>query len=130
MNYNTYKTKNNTTIVYALLMLLAFGFTSCETSSISELSEGDEEIITPDITTYENSAKGILDSACVECHNANQQNGGVRLDNYEFAFIEADNGRMLSRMTNTTNPMPPNGNLPNNLIQVITNWVDDGTLEN
>jgi hypothetical protein len=130
MNDNAPQIKNYTIKAYYFLVLIAFGFTSCETSSISELSEGDEEIIIPDITTYENSAKGILDSACVECHNANQQNGGVRLDTYEFAFIEADNGRMLSRMTNTTNPMPPSGNLPNNLIQVITNWVDDGLLEN
>jgi hypothetical protein len=128
MNYNAYKTKNNTTIVWSLLILLAFGFTSCETSSLSELSEGGE--VTPDIVTYENRAQEILNNACVECHNANQQNGGVRLDAFEFAFLEADNGRMLSRMTNTTNPMPPTGNLPDNLIEAITNWVDNGILEN
>ena len=130
MNYNAHQTKNDTTKTYYLLIVLfTFVFTSCETSSLSELAAVEEDM-TIDIVTYENRAKGILDSACVECHNANQQNGGVRLDAYEFAFLEADNGRMLSRMTNTTNPMPPSGNLPDNLIEDIMNWVDNGILEN
>lgn len=121
--------RNHIKAVSYFLLLVTFGFTSCERSSLSELAEVEDEIIL-DIVTYENRAKGILDNACVECHNANQQSGGVRLDTYEFAFMEADNGRMLSRMTNTTNPMPPSGNLPNTLIEDIMDWVDDGILEN
>jgi mono/diheme cytochrome c family protein len=130
MNYNADQMKNDTTKTYYLLMmLLTFVFTSCETSSLSELS-AEEDGTTIDIVTYENRAQEILNNACVECHNANQQNGDVRLDAYEFAFLEADSGRMLSRMTNTTNPMPPSGNLPDNLIEDIMNWVDNGILEN
>ncbi|WP_299763712.1 c-type cytochrome domain-containing protein [uncultured Dokdonia sp.] len=110
-----------------ILILCMFGFTSCERSSLSELTPELEEV---NVVTYENTARAILDNACVECHNVNEQTAGVRLDAYDFAFIEADNGRMLARMTDPTNPMPPSGNLPDNLIQGIIDWVDDGILEN
>lgn len=132
MNYNAHQMKNDTPkTFYVLIVLLTFIFTSCETNSLSELAavEDDEEVIL-DVVTYENRAKGILDNSCVQCHNANQQNGGVRLDTYEFAFLEADNGRMLSRMTSTSNPMPPSGNLPDPIIEDITDWINDGILEN
>jgi len=122
--------KDTFKIVTLSLLIGILGFTSCETSSLSELAavEEDEEPVA--VVTYENTAKAILDSACVECHNINEQTAGVRLDAFEFAFIEANSGIMLQRMTNTTNPMPPSGNLPNNLIQDITDWIDDGILEN
>lgn len=129
MNYMIYKTENNIKRIALLFVFGMIGFTSCETSSLSELAAVEEEDPVA-IVTYENTAKAILDSACVECHNVNEQTAGVRLDAFEFAFMEADSGIMLSRMTNTTNPMPPSGNLPNNLIQDITDWIDDGILEN
>jgi len=44
--------------------------------------------------------------------------------------MEAANGRMLARMTDINNPMPPSGNLPDALIQDIMQWVEDGILEN
>ncbi len=113
--------------VVAFLML---GFVSCETSTLSELADDGNEENAPEVVTYDNTARAILDNACVECHNINNQTAGVRLDAFEFAFIEADSGIMLARMTDTTNPMPPSGNLPDNLIEDITEWIDDGILEN
>lgn len=127
MIYKT-KTKLKTTLVLLLTGMLSL--TSCERSSLSELVAIEEEEEPIAVVTYENTAKAILDSACVECHNINEPTAGVRLDAYEFAFMEADSGIMLARMTNTTNPMPPSGNLPDNLIQDIMDWVEDGVLEN
>lgn len=129
MNFTAYITRNNRKTVWYLLIVLSFGFTSCETSTLSELAVVENDTTT-DVVTYENRAMVILNNACVECHNINNQTAGVRLDDFEFAFLEADNGRMLSRMTNTTNPMPPSGNLPSVIIDDIINWVDNGILEN
>lgn len=132
-NRNTLlKRKNRHTFrstMYAVLFLM-LGFVSCETSTLSELAEVEGDENAPEVVTYDNTARAILDNACVECHNINNQTAGVRLDAFEFAFIEADSGIMLSRMTNTTNPMPPSGNLPDNLIEDISEWIDDGILEN
>ncbi|WP_299680857.1 c-type cytochrome domain-containing protein [uncultured Dokdonia sp.] len=126
MNANAINIKKNTKVLGRILIVCVLGFTSCERSSLSELTPELEEV---NVVTYENTAKAILDNACVECHNVNEQTAGVRLDAFEFAFIEASSGIMLERMTNTTNPMPPSGNLPDNLIQGIVDWVDDGILE-
>lgn len=128
MNQIAYKTRSNFKITGLILAIGMLAFSSCERSSLSELVGEDDEII--DVVTYENTARAILDNACIECHNVNEQTAGVRLDAFEFAFIEADNGRMITRMTSTTNPMPPSGNLPDNLIQDIMDWIDDGILEN
>ena len=129
MSYRIDTTKNNFRYIALFCAIGILGFTSCETSSLSELA-GEENQETVDVVTYDNTARAILDNACVECHNVNEQTAGVRLDAFEFAFIEADNGRMLARMTDPTNPMPPSGNLPDNLIEDIMDWIDDGILEN
>lgn len=129
MNYTAYTKRNNIKTVCYLLIVFTFGLTSCETTSFSELAAAAADP-TIDVVTYENRAMEILNNACVECHNINEQTAGVRLDAFEFAFLEANNGRMLSRMTDTTNPMPPSGNLPDTIIEEIENWIDNGILEN
>jgi len=131
MNYITHSFKKNYAKVYYLCIVLVVSLVSCETSTLSELAaiENDEEE-TINIVTYENRAQLILDTSCVECHNINEPTAGVRLDAFDDAFIEANNGRMLARMTDTSNPMPPSGNLPDNIIADIENWIDNGILEN
>ncbi len=126
MKYLAYAERKMT--LWCLLIIFSFGLTSCETTSLSEISETTDPPIV--IVTYENRAMEILNNSCIECHNVNVQEAGVRLDTFEFAFLEANNGRMVSRMTDTTNPMPPSGNLPDNIIDDILNWVDNGILEN
>lgn len=107
-------------------------FTSCETSSISELATSDSFLETeePELFTYDNTARFILDNACVECHNVNNPTAGVMLDSFDTAALEAANGRMIIRMTDINNPMPPSGNLPDALIEDIMRWIEDGILEN
>jgi len=128
MSYAINTIKTNFKHILFVLTISILGLTSCERNSLTEFTPQEGETV--DVVTYENTARAILDNTCVECHNISEQTGGVRLDAFEFASIQADNGRMIARMTDTTNPMPPSGNLPNNLIQDIMNWIDDGTLEN
>lgn len=104
---------------------------SCETSTLSELAEDDT--LDPDpleLVTYDNTARAILDNACVECHSTVIPTAGIILDSFEAARGVADSGRMIIRMTSTSNPMPPSGNLPNSIIEDIMDWIDDGLLEN
>lgn len=120
-----------------LVLLTASMITSCEDNELSELLE--EEVI-PDtnggdgdianLVTYQNTAKAILDNACVQCHNATQANGGIRLHDYTNASSVALSGRMITRMTSSGSPMPPSGNLPDAIVQDIMDWIDDGAFEN
>lgn len=101
---------------------------SCEQNELSDLVADDTN--NPDVVTYQNTAKFILDNSCVECHNATTMSGGVSLHTFENAAAEAASGIMLARMTSETDPMPPSGNLPDAIIQDLRDWLEDGLLEN
>lgn len=133
------KKTRRTVLGTLFIMIVASTTISCEDNELSELLE--EETITVDdgttddndtanFVTYQNTAKVILDNACVQCHNGTTANGGVRLHTYANAAAVAESGRMLIRMTSSGSPMPPSGNLPDALVQDIMDWIDDGLLEN
>lgn len=118
-----------------LLFLFAFlVLISCETNTLSELAEVDEvEQEDPDevnVVTYNNTVANILNNACVECHNSVTATAGIQLQNFALAREVAQSGRMIIRMTDTSNPMPPSGNLPDPLIEDVMQWIEDGLLEN
>ena len=125
--------KLNTTsqllLKFFFISILVFA-ASCETTTLSELTPPPDASEQPAVVTYNNTARTILDNSCVECHNVTDATAGIVLDNFEDASMVAASGRMLFRMTNTTNPMPPSGNLPPGLIASIMQWIDDGILEN
>jgi len=138
-----FKSTSKLFFIFFVITLVIF-VVGCEDNELSDfqeeliLSEDDEEGTnqeedgegTVDLVTYDNTARAILDTHCIECHNINNATAGVRLDAFQNAFEEAESGIMLMRMQSTTSPMPPSGNLPNALIQDIIDWVDDGILEN
>ena len=123
------------TQLFVALVIIVLCY-SCETSTLSELAEEDQLELDIDdeeinlLVTYDNTARNILDNACVECHNSVQATAGIQLQNFTLASEVAASGRMIARMTDTNNPMPPSGNLPDALIEDILNWIDDGLLEN
>ena len=121
----------NTLSIIAMAIFFGSSLMSCERNELSELVGDEMEPAEPlELVTYANTAKAILDSSCVECHNPSNTNGGVQLHTYENAFSVADSGRMIIRMTSSSNPMPPSGNLPDAIIQRLRDWIDDGLLEN
>lgn len=138
-----FKFTNQVLRIFVLAGLLSM--TSCETSSLSELAEDsvteqedtqaeedaeNQEEEQSNLVTYENRARLILDNACVECHNGVTPTAGIRLDNFSFAMDVAESGRMIARMTDQDNPMPPSGNLPDSIVDDIMQWIEDGLLEN
>ncbi|MCC1483573.1 c-type cytochrome domain-containing protein [Winogradskyella immobilis] len=132
MNYKATIKKKSFYIGLLYLLMSTMVLVGCETSTLSELAESEEE---PDpdpiaLVTYDNTAKAILDNACIECHNTVIPTAGIILDSFETARAVAESGRMIARMTSTNNPMPPSGNLPNSIIEDIMDWIDDGLLEN
>lgn len=100
----------------------------CSSNSPDDLIPITDDTI--GLVTYENTVKGILDTACIECHGGTMPTAGIRLDTYEGARDVADSGRMIFRMTSSNAPMPPSGNLPDPIIASIMEWIEDGLLEN
>lgn len=122
----------NKILLWGLFFFTSITFMNCESNELSDLvaEEVVEEDVPDELVTYDNTARAILNNACVECHSTVIPTAGIILDSFEAARAVAESGRMIIRMTSTNNPMPPSGNLPDPIIQDIMDWIDDGLLEN
>lgn len=79
-----------------------------------------------DSIRYMNAAKPIIDKYCVSCHSGPFPNGGIDFSAYVNAKAKALDGRLKDRMTNTNNPMPPFGLMPQAQIDSLMCWIEKG----
>lgn len=93
--------------------------------------------------TYEDHVRPILRQHCFSCHNQNEKKGGLALDSYgatieggaggEVVF-DGDSGssRLWQLMAHEDTPIMPPGQdkLPDELINTVKAWIDNGMLEN
>ena len=73
----------------------------------------------------------IFAANCVECHGDVGFQGGFMINSFERASGNA--GRIIARMSSEVNPMPPRsagGQLDQELIDTVAQWIEDGLLEN
>lgn len=85
------------------------------------------------LVTYQNSIKQILTNGCVNCHNASNAGGGIRLDNYTFVKASGQSGSLYGSVSWQTGyvKMPLGGTKINSCsIKKIKNWLDKGMPEN
>jgi len=109
------------------LLLISATFYNCSSDSTDDLTAPP-----PATITYNQNIKAIMNTSCATsgCHNAAGNSGNLILENFTQVRNAFLNRNALGRMESTSNPMPPNGNLPNTSIQMINNWRDQGYLEN
>ncbi|MEQ6123756.1 hypothetical protein AAON49_06105 [Pseudotenacibaculum sp. MALMAid0570] len=110
-----------------LLFTIGLFISSCTTAEIP--LEEDPDPINETIT-YVDNVKTIIDNNCTTCHGAVNPNAGLSLVTYLQVRSAAENGNLIPRMNNATNPMPPSGVLPAATRAIIDKWRDDGFLEN
>jgi hypothetical protein len=79
-----------------------------------------------DSIRYTNALKPIFDNVCSNCHSGPFGSGGVDLSTYSGVLAHVVDGRIKDRITNTNNPMPPFGLLPQSKIDSILCWIDKG----
>ena len=112
---------------------------SCASDSEDDLiaiEENEEEVDTgsPNESgiTYANTIKGIMDSSCVSCHSSPPRNGAP-FALVSFAQVSGRANGILNAMareSGSPGAMPPSGRLPQNTINQIQEWIDNGTPEN
>jgi mono/diheme cytochrome c family protein len=99
-------------------------------SSCANDSENDL-INVPDTVTYNNSVKAIIDANCIGCHGNTNPLANLSLTNFSQVQEEVDN--IIERIElpqGTTGLMPQSGTrLPQNSIDIIKKWRDDGLNE-
>jgi mono/diheme cytochrome c family protein len=81
--------------------------------------------------TYKKDVAPILERACIRCHNANKQQGGVNISTYDDVIGQVMAGKpdasdLLSVIVN--NQMPPNA--PNAVNEAerkkLRDWIQQG----
>ncbi|MBC2843708.1 hypothetical protein [Winogradskyella flava] len=115
---------------YPILILFVTLFFSCSYNSEDDLSE---EIIIDDFVTYDANIKSIIDNNCINCHNNPPVNGApmplITFDNVKQAV---ENRNLIGRISATDGSVMPAGGprLPQNLIDLVIQWEQEGLLEN
>jgi hypothetical protein len=104
-----------------------FHFTSCTNDSENDL------INVPDTVTYNNSVKAIIDANCIACHGNSSPAANLSLTNYNQVADADTVDNIIERIElpqGTTGLMPQSGTrLPQNSIDIIKKWRDDGLNE-
>ncbi|TXD74981.1 hypothetical protein [Aequorivita antarctica] len=87
----------------------------------------------PEIVTYSEDVKPIIDNNCIICHSNPPQNGApMALANYENVKEAVQNRNLIGRISSDDPAfsMPFGGpRLPQNLIDIIIQWNEDGLIE-
>ncbi|OIQ18108.1 MAG: hypothetical protein BM557_07785 [Flavobacterium sp. MedPE-SWcel] len=112
-----------------LVTTIVFGTQSCTTAIIDE---GDKSSL-PDLTrtiTYQADIQDIMTNNCITCHAGPAPNAGLDLSNYQNTRYTTEQGNLIERMNDNTNPMPPNGKLSPQVLQIMDKWVTDRFPEN
>lgn len=116
---------------YLIYILIISAFYSCSYVSVNELTE---DIIIDDLVTYDANVKSIIDNNCIFCHSNPPVNGApISLTNYNEVKAAIENNGLIGRIsTNDLGSVMPAGGprLPQNLIDLIVQWQQEGLLEN
>jgi len=118
----------NKKFIYVAIIMMCF---SCSYNSEDDLIDSTP---IPELVTYENDVKTIIDNNCISCHGNPPTNGAP---NPLTTFIEVkdaiQNNGLINRIsTNDLGLVMPFGGprLPQNLIDIVIQWEANGLLEN
>lgn len=117
--------------IFIKIILINLFLFSCTNASESDLI--DEQPMAT-ITTY-NDIKTIINNNCINCHQSPPLNGAntplLTYDNVKNAVLNNNLINRISSQAGSPDAMPFGGpRLPQNLIDQIIKWKDDGLIEN
>lgn len=125
--------KKTTFLSLSLLMLFALLTvpTACFYDNEEDLYGGDGGS-TCDTTamSYANDILPILQANCYSCHTEASNVSGNPFDTYAKLKNYVNAGRVVARINDPTNPMPPTGLLPQCDRDKIEAWVNAGAPNN
>ncbi|WP_369998773.1 hypothetical protein [Winogradskyella sp.] len=115
----------------AVLCILLISTFSCSYNSEDDLTE---EVLIENFVTYESDIKPIIDNNCISCHSNPPINGApMALTTYDDVKNAVENRGLIERISSTdTGFLMPFGGprLPQNLIDLVIQWEEEGLLEN
>ena len=116
-------------LTYVLLTALLF---NCSYHNEDDLV--DDDPVVEEFVTYEGQVKSIIDTNCIACHSNPPVNGApIPLTTFTEVKNAVENNGLISRISSDDLGfvMPFGGpRLPQNLIDLVIAWEEDGLLEN
>ena len=103
--------------------------TSCTKAFIPE-EEISTTTVTNDTITYVTHIQSIVSNNCLSCHSGSTPQGNLLLENYNQVRSASENGTLIQRINDASNPMPTAGLMPSSTRAVFDEWVQNGYLEN
>ena len=119
--------------LYMLIALVATAFTGCYYDVAEELYPMDANFCDTSNVTYSANVLPIIQQECYTCHSGSSPSGNVRLDNYTYLTVYADNGKLMGTISHSPgySPMPQGGNkLSSCEIATIQKWINNGRPNN
>ena len=77
--------------------------------------------------TYDANVSEIITNSCISCHASGSSLGD--LSDYSNVMVAVNSGEFKERVITNKN-MPPSGALPDDQLQLISCWLQNGTLQN
>ena len=95
---------------------------------------GDEQPDAKELAFFETRIRPLLNDACMKCHGADKQEGGLRLDSRGAVLTGGDSGPvavegmpesslLIDAINYASLEMPPSGKLTDRQIDDLTRWV-------
>lgn len=109
------------------LFLIILIFISCESNTYEEISKSNIDFVKDTNPTYDKNVSQIISSNCVSCHQPGTVNQFPYLRNYNEVKEAVANGDVLCRIEGSCgNIMPQSGKMPQQNIDIIKLWKDQG----
>jgi hypothetical protein len=83
-----------------------------------------------DTIKYQPHISFAISNNCIGCHGGSNPQGGLSLENYNQVRNSTENGMLIQRINDASDPMPPSGLLPSQTRLLFDRWVQNGYLEN
>jgi len=113
-------------VLTSVFCLIVFG---CESSTFEEIAE---EMPAIEEVHYTEHIKPVIDANCIECHSPAGVSSFRPLTNYaevKAAVQETNLLDRIQRQNGEEGQMPQTGRMPQNLINLILQWNEQGLLE-
>lgn len=112
-----------------LALIIAIGSYSCSNNSEDDLIIPNNNVA---LARYTENIKPIMDNNCVSCHGTTNPNAGLSLTNYIQVRQAVLNNGLINRISRTSGDpqlMPTTGRMPQQTIDLVSQWQADGLLE-
>jgi hypothetical protein len=108
------------------LVVITISFSQCTKETIDE-TVGVTNIT--DTIYYDTDIKPLIDANCIACHSGSNPSAGLNLSTYQVVKFQAESETLISRINDSTNPMPVSGLMSADSRGKFDKWETDGFLE-